>query len=234
MNSLATNMVLERHGNILEDAFWLHLTNGGQHINLTELDTTVKGLNLALQLQARTVHLHTDSVCIYHWLTDVLTGRARVKTKATSKMLVQRRLMILLQLICEYGLQVDVTFVVSDQNWADELTQVPKKWLELIKHQSDVHCGPVGKGKNRSGKQLVSAWYGHNPLQWLWILDLDQLWADTFHCVAPGRNGHCPHAIFVIMRSAASVVKIGVKIATHLSANVSTYAPHARFIFLDW
>ena len=28
-----------------------------------------------------------------------------------------------------------------------------------------------------------------------------------------------------------SVVKIGMKIDTHLSANVSAYAPHARFIF---
>ena len=36
------------------------------NINLAQLDATVKGLNLALQ----TVHLHTDSVCVYHWLTD--------------------------------------------------------------------------------------------------------------------------------------------------------------------
>ena len=29
-------------------------------------------------------------------------------------------------------------------------------------------------------------------------------------------------------------MKIGVKIATHFSANVSTYAPRARYIFFDW
>ena len=29
------------------------------------------------------------------------------------------------------------------------------------------------------------------------------------------------------------VVKIGMKIATHLSANIGTYAPCARFIFLN-
>ena len=33
---------------------------------------------------------------------------------------------------------------------------------------------------------------------------------------APSRNRHRPHAIFGIMRSEESVVKIGVKIATHL------------------
>ena len=59
---------------ILEDACWLRPTNDAQHINLT--DVTVKGLNLALQWQVRIVHLHTDSVCVYHWLTDALTRRA--------------------------------------------------------------------------------------------------------------------------------------------------------------
>ena len=122
-NSLATSVVLERHSDILEDACWLHPTNDIQHINLAELDATVKGLNFALQWQARTVHLHIDSMCVYHWLTDALTGR----TKVASKMLVQRRLTVLQQLICEYGLQVNVTFVVSEQNLVDELTQVPKK-----------------------------------------------------------------------------------------------------------
>ena len=134
---LATGVVLERHGDILEDACWLRLTNNTQHINLAELDTMVKVLNLALQWQARTVHLHTDSVCIYHWLTDALMGRARVRTKAANKMLVRRRLMMLQQLIREYSLQVNVTFVVLEQNLTDELTQVPKKWLELIRHKSN-------------------------------------------------------------------------------------------------
>ena len=126
-----------KHGEILEDACWLYPTRDGQHINLAELDAMVKGLNLALQWQARTVHLHTDSMCIYHWLTNALTGRAQVKTKAASKMLIQRRLMILQQLIHEYNLQVVITLVMLEQNLADELTQVPKRWLNLIKHRSD-------------------------------------------------------------------------------------------------
>ena len=97
----------------------------------------MKGFNLASQWQARIVHLHTDSVCIYHWLTDALTGRARVRTKAASEMLVGRRLTIIQQLIREYSLQVDVTFVASEQNLVDGLTWVSKKWLEFIRHKSD-------------------------------------------------------------------------------------------------
>lgn len=41
--SLAMGVVLERHGAILEDAFWLHPTSDAQHITLTELDTTLEG-----------------------------------------------------------------------------------------------------------------------------------------------------------------------------------------------
>ena len=46
--------------------FWLHRGNDAQHINLAELDAMQKGLNLALQWQSRIVHLHTDSLCVYH------------------------------------------------------------------------------------------------------------------------------------------------------------------------
>jgi len=80
-SSLATGVVLERDGAIVEDACWLRPTNDAQHINLAELDATLKGLNLALQWHAEVVHLHTDSLCVYHWLTDTLTGKARVRAK---------------------------------------------------------------------------------------------------------------------------------------------------------
>ena len=121
-SALATGVVLEKPGDVLEDAWWLRSTNDAHHINLAELDTTLKGLNLALQWRARIVHSHTDSVCIYHRLTNALTGRARVRTKASSEMVVRRSLMILQQLIHGYSLQVDVTYGALEQS-----TQVPKK-----------------------------------------------------------------------------------------------------------
>ena len=49
MSSLVTGVVLERFGTVLEDACWLCPKNDAQHINLAELDATLKGLNLALQ-----------------------------------------------------------------------------------------------------------------------------------------------------------------------------------------
>ena len=59
---LANDVVLERHGDILEDACWLRLLNLYAGCHLSELDTMVKGLNLTLQWQAGTVHLHTLNV----------------------------------------------------------------------------------------------------------------------------------------------------------------------------
>ena len=66
MQVMTTDVVLERCSIILEDAFWFHLTNDAQHINLAELNATLKGLNLMLQWQAKVVHLYINSLCVYH------------------------------------------------------------------------------------------------------------------------------------------------------------------------
>ena len=63
--------------------------NDAQHIKLTELDVVLKGINLALQRQTKVMHLKIDSVSVYHWLLDILTGKSQVHTKATSKMLLR-------------------------------------------------------------------------------------------------------------------------------------------------
>ena len=59
-------VALETNGMIIEDACWLRPTYNAQHINLAELDTALKGTNLALQWEATVLHLVTDSACM-HW-----------------------------------------------------------------------------------------------------------------------------------------------------------------------
>lgn len=130
-------VVLESRGTILEDACWLRPTDDSQHINLAELDAMLKGVNLALQWQAKVVHLYTDSLCVYHWLTNTLTGKTRVRTKAASEMLVRRRLSTLQKLIEEYGLVADVKLTTSERNLADKLTRVPKRWLNMLKEGAE-------------------------------------------------------------------------------------------------
>ena len=53
---------------------------------------TLKGINLALQWGVKILHVRTDSLCVYYWVSDTSSGKARVPTKAASEMLIRRRL----------------------------------------------------------------------------------------------------------------------------------------------
>ena len=121
------------------DACWLHPEKDSQHINLMELDAIIKGINLAILWKTTTLHLFTDSACVHKWLSDTLTGKARVRTKAASKMLIRQQLDMIIKLVKEYMLSMNVFLVKSSQNKADRLTRVPQRWLDAIKRNT----GPV-------------------------------------------------------------------------------------------
>lgn len=53
-----------------------------------------------------------------------------MKTKAASEMLIRRRIALVESLVEEYGLQVQVSHVPSENNKADALTRVPQRWLK--------------------------------------------------------------------------------------------------------
>ncbi|MPC53944.1 hypothetical protein E2C01_047847 [Portunus trituberculatus] len=92
------------------------------HINLVKLDTAIKGLNLAVAWQVKKLELLRDSSTVHCWITDGLSGRTRLKTKAASEMLIKRRVGIVLMLVEEYGLQLTVSLLISSDNKADSLT----------------------------------------------------------------------------------------------------------------
>ena len=89
---------------------------GTRSTNLAELDAVLKGINMALMWEATILHIHTDSVCAHKWVTDTLTGKARVRTRAASEMRIRRRLDTLATLVKEYGLSMDVALVRSEHN----------------------------------------------------------------------------------------------------------------------
>ena len=151
-SSLVIGAVLEINGCIVEDACWL-LKNSDTHINLEQLDTVVRGLNLALSWNLKNVTIMTDSRTVYHWLSDVLSEKARVKTKAASEMLIRRRLETVKKLSEEYDLQLSVNVVASAENRADALTRVPKKWLALP--GAPMVCGACRR-RNPGGLRPVS------------------------------------------------------------------------------
>lgn len=128
-SSLALGAAVEVDGCIIEDASWLR-PEGTDHINMAELDSVIKGLNLALAWQMKTVELMSDSTTVCRWVEDALTGRARLKTKAASEMLIRRRLGIIVSLVKECGLSLSITRISSAENKADSLTRVPQRWLK--------------------------------------------------------------------------------------------------------
>ena len=125
-SSLALGAAVEIDGSIVEDASWLR-KDDPSHINMAELDAVIKGLNLALAWKIRTVELMTDSSTVHRWISDGLSGRSRLKTKAASEMLIRRRVGIILSLVEECGLQLSVTLISSVNNKADSLTRVPQR-----------------------------------------------------------------------------------------------------------
>jgi len=130
-SSLALGTVLEVNGYVVEDGSWLR-RDDASHINMAELDAVIKGINLAIMWNMKKIHLQTDSLTVYHWVSDALTGKARVKTKASSEMLIRRRLSMLKSLIEEYRLELKVSLVTSGCNLADTLTCVPQKWHRMV------------------------------------------------------------------------------------------------------
>jgi len=128
-SSLAEGVVLEIGGVVVEDASWLRRTDDTSHINLSELQSVIKGLNMALSWNLRQIRVKTDSATVFNWLQALLTDIKRIKVKGLGEALAKRRLGLIRDLVSECSLTVAVDLVKSAENKADELTRVPQKWL---------------------------------------------------------------------------------------------------------
>ena len=69
---------------------------------------------------------------MHQWISDTLSGKARVQTKAASEMLIRWQLSTLHELAEKYGLTIDVALIKSHANRADPLTRVPQQWLDVL------------------------------------------------------------------------------------------------------
>ena len=136
-SSLATGVAIEYDGAIIEDASWLRPVHADEHINLAELDAVLRGINLALHWKASVIRLRTDLACVHQWISDTLSGKARVWTKAASEMLIRRRLSTLQELAAEYRLTIDVALVKSQVNRVDPLTRVLQRWLDALQKEAE-------------------------------------------------------------------------------------------------
>ena len=136
-SSLATGVAVENDGAIIEDASWLQPLHTDKHINLVEFDAVLRVVNLALHWRASLIHLWTNSACVHQWISDTLSRKARVQTKAASEMLIRWQLNMLHELVAEYGLTIDVALVRFHANQADPLTRVPQRWLDVLQKEAE-------------------------------------------------------------------------------------------------
>ena len=84
-----TDVVVEVDGLVIEDRSWLRPAGDTRHINVSELEATIKGLNLAVRWGATKVRLMTDSKSATSWLNDVVTNSYSVCTKCLHEVVVQ-------------------------------------------------------------------------------------------------------------------------------------------------
>ena len=108
VSSLALGIVNEVDGHVVEDASWLRSEDSSSRINMAELDAVIKGVNPALAWNLKTLHVRTDSLTVYHWILNALSGKIRLKTKASNEMLIRRRVDTIKALVDEYGIALDI------------------------------------------------------------------------------------------------------------------------------
>ncbi|XP_076043782.1 uncharacterized protein LOC143026883 [Oratosquilla oratoria] len=131
-SSISTGIVLEIGGVVVEDGTWQRNKDVCHHINVSELNTAIKGVNLVLKWGLREIEIRT----VAGLMNSVLMVEKRVSTKGAAEVLVKRRLGILRELIDEFGMKIRVTEVLSGINKADALTRVKKSWLK-VKEEHD-------------------------------------------------------------------------------------------------
>ena len=92
----------------------------------------------------RKVKVLTDSKTVHGWLSSLFGHLKRIKVSGLNKVVVHRRLQIIDDLIKAADLSVDLEWVPSASNKADELTRVPEKLVQYWKGQSGVGESDVG------------------------------------------------------------------------------------------
>ena len=136
-------VLLQVDGHTIEDAAWLRKKTDVQHINVAELEAATRGVKMAIEWGFKAFTLATDSRTVVSWLQSAITCEDRVRTKSAAALLVKRRLSTLREMIDEFDLKIEIEFVPTAENLADELTRVPKRWLDRCPEQEESSESPL-------------------------------------------------------------------------------------------
>lgn len=129
-SNLAIGVVVVIDGKLVEDASWIRQRDDNIHINISELEAVIKGINLALKWNLNKLDLMTDSASVNGWLKSLINRDQPIRVKGIGEALVRRRMQIIIETIISYDLDITITLVKSQDNKADQLTRVPKKWMK--------------------------------------------------------------------------------------------------------
>ena len=138
-SSLAVGVAVEIGGQIVEDGCWRR-KDDVNHINVAELEAVVRGLSCGIKWNLKSMRVMTDSATVFGWVNSVIHDSKRPKVNGLGEMLTRRRLSMISELISLYKLCIEVRLVKSEENLADVLTRVPKKWLKPTVAVISVGC----------------------------------------------------------------------------------------------
>ena len=78
-NSIGIGALVEIGGHMIEDVVWISDQSDVRHINVAELEASIKALSLATKWKLRCFVLKIDSVTVIGWLNKVINNVSRVR-----------------------------------------------------------------------------------------------------------------------------------------------------------
>ena len=95
---------------------------------------------MALAWKLNKLQLFADSVTVFHWISDAVIGKSRLRSKASAELLIRRRVNLFRELVDDYNLDVNVNLISSKYNLADSLTRIPGRWMRILKLNDVANC----------------------------------------------------------------------------------------------
>ncbi|KAF4717270.1 hypothetical protein FOZ63_026322 [Perkinsus olseni] len=146
--SIATSLICSDH--CLEDQVWLIAKGKAPHINISELTSIIRGINLAISWNVTNFVLYTDSKAACSWVDSILHGDRWPKLSGLYATVVRRRLVLIQDLVSSFNLTVTLKWCPSGRNYADALTRVPAYWTTLASSST-----PASSRVEEEGEEVV-------------------------------------------------------------------------------
>ena len=93
-SSIGIGALVEIAGHVIENVAWIRDQSDVRHINVAELEASIKTLSLATKWKLKCFVLKIDSMTVFGWLNKVINNVSRVRVRGLYQTVVLRRLEI--------------------------------------------------------------------------------------------------------------------------------------------